>query len=287
MSQKPFEDRMHQLLDRRLAPEDDEALRAQAAADDQARQVLLAQQALFEGLRASETPEPSDDFAEQVVARVSAPDLSARNPRSPLAATQSRKRSRGRFWLTIVCAASLLALAIPFWSNWRPQAERNVTNNPSHSQPDADVADFKEAPAVAAKTDVQASVDDDDASPQEDLPQELPRQPSPPESPSLVDVEVDGDQREAKNAMSGDYEEFEGMYQAFLERLPTTGGEDDLLALRPQWVDEVAVGLKPVATSLGGAINALRRNLPPANKAEPRAKPQAGASNSASRHSVA
>jgi hypothetical protein len=51
-----------------------------------------------------------------------------------------------------------------------------------------------------------------------------------------------------------------------------------LLALRPEWVDEVALGLRPVATSIGGAINTLRSTLPPSSKSDDRSeKPQAGA----------
>ena len=58
-------------------------------------------------------------------------------------------------------------------------------------------------------------------------------------------------------------------------RIPPTDGEENLLALRPQWVDDMATGLRPVADSVGVALNALRRNIPPAPKAEGGEKPQA------------
>jgi hypothetical protein len=107
--------------------------------------------------------------------------------------------------------------------------------------------------------------------------------------PSPENIAVDEPEPEAGN---GNIEEHNGegqladsptnkrydeLYKAFLQRFPNAGSQEEILALRPEWVDEVALGFRPVATSLEGAINTLRSTLPPSNKSAREGKPQAGA----------
>jgi len=78
MKCEQFEQRLHELLDRRCPPETDELLLSHAQSCDGCRQVLSAQEALFDGLEMAVTPELSPDFTDRVLA-----DLRpARRPRS-------------------------------------------------------------------------------------------------------------------------------------------------------------------------------------------------------------
>ncbi|MCA9270001.1 MAG: hypothetical protein KDA41_16080 [Planctomycetales bacterium] len=76
-----------------------------------------------------------------------------------------------------------------------------------------------------------------------------------------------------------DEQPYADIYQAIVElgsQIPSADGDESLLAARPLWIEDMAVGLRPVANSVGGALSVLRRNLPPGpGKGDTLEKPQA------------
>lgn len=250
MQRELFEQRLNELLDLRASPEDDAQLGDDTLLDDEQREVMRAQRLMVDGLVAGEIPSLSDDFAERVVAQV----------RSERAV--ETKRSAGSLRISLVvltaaCAALLLVAAIPLWS-WlsSPSDVIDVAGpNPPTASPDVNV------PSDAAQRPDSNIADNsnDNVTP-----------PDNEDSPILVvPYRPATDEQIARR--------YREMYRIIseLSGQPEGAAEPDLLAMRPQWVDEMASGLKPVATSVGGAINVLRRNLPPSEKSDPAEKPQA------------
>jgi hypothetical protein len=235
MPREAFEQRMHDLLDRRMRPEEDDELRAQAEASDQCRELLIGQQRLFEGLAVADVPELPANFAQRSVA-VAWDSHPGRAPRQGVAA--QGRRFAG--WIAAACAVALIVAAYPVWS-WLNQPQGGVVNAP--------VGQNRQTPH------------DENSPPARGL--EVANHLSPQSNPSPTN-----------NAADNSSDRYQDIYQALMELRQQEG----LLTTRPQWVDEVALGFKPVATSMGEALNMLRRNLPPSgenSKPETPEKPQA------------
>lgn len=228
MRHEAFNERMHELLDRRQRPEADDELRALAEISPEFHAAFVAQQRMLEGLEADDLPELPPHFAEQVVARVLT---------SPASPQVSVRRWRKSWIFELGAVAALVLVALVAGSRFAPAAREDAPH----------VARSLPQPTSPA-TDVGASV------------------PSPtPSSPSGVDAAAPAATAAANRRR------YDEIYQAILDR----SQPEELLAHRPQWVDEVALGLRPVATSLGGAINTLRSTLPPSSKSDRPEKPQA------------
>lgn len=251
MRPEAFNARVNELLDRRERPEDDEQLRAFAAESSLYRDALAAQQRLFEGIEADEIPELPADFAQRVVAQAMQSEAALNE--SQLAEIVASRVAR-RSWIFELAAVAALALvAIAGWSALDQPAGTSVSivskPNQTDTSPDSHVvAERETAPVNAAE-----------------------------ESPTAPQIAVT---QESNNAR------YDELYRAILNRLPDRTAQDELLARRPEWVDEVATGLRPVATSLGGAINTLRSTLPPSSKSDREDKPQAGVEHSPAGHLV-
>lgn len=224
-----FDTLMHEVLDRRVRPEESAELRALAEDSPACRELLAAQQRLFEGLEADEIPELSAGFAERVVAQVVAAQ--------PVAERVVAKKWRSAWVLELAAVAAVALVVIAGSSYFSPAAN--------------------DSPIVAEL-------------PQESIEQPRPDVPAPqPDAVVYDDIAPPTPNAEAN-------QRYDEIYHAILERLPNRSEQDELLARRPQWVDEVALGLRPVAASFGGAINTLRSTLPASGKSEQPEKPQAG-----------
>ena len=243
-----FESRVHELLDSRQAPEDDAWVQSQIALSSENKQLLAGQQLMLDGLEMSEVPELPANFAEQCVA--GAMELEDTRP------TASKDLSRESYWripAAIAGVALLLAVAVPFWGWMTSDSDPApiATNPPAEIQPEAEeVPPTPENPIVAVDEIDRPTIDDE------------PSDSSPP-----IDSVAESEDQQ--------YEDLYEMFRDLRERIPPTDGDENLLALRPQWVDDMATGLRPVADSVGGALNAIRRNLPPSPKVDGDGKPQA------------
>ncbi len=250
MQRELFEQRLNELLDLRESPEDDGQLGDEALLNEEQHEVLRGQRLMLDGLAACEIPSLSDDFAERVVAQV----------RSERAVETKRSAGSPRilpFVLTAACAVLLLVAAIPLWS-WLNSPNDTIDvagSNPPTAAPEVNgLGDAPQPPDSVVADNKNDNVTPAD---NEDAPILVaPRKPT-------------SDEQIARR--------YSEMYRIIseLSGQPEGAAEPDLLAMRPQWVDEMALGLKPVAASVGGAINVLRRNLPPSEKSDPAEKPQA------------
>ena len=237
MRHEAFNARLNELLDKREWLEDDDTLRNLAASSSACRDVLAAQQLMFEGLEADEIPELPADFAQHVVAQAMLSESTLNE--SPLAQAAAPRAVR-RSWIFELAAVAALALVvIAGWSSFDKPAGLAVSTV-TKPQPTAGV------PVTRENETVPANVEEP--------------------SPTTPQVAVSSELNNAR---------YDELYRAFLNRLPDRTAQDELLARRPEWVDEVATGLRPVATSLGGAINTLRSTLPASSKSDREDKPQA------------
>ena len=241
-SRESFEQRIHALLDDRRAPEGDAWVQSQSELSQENRQLLVGQQLMLDGLELSEVPELPDDFAERCVAIATDSVATGSAKLQPPSGEANQHRFstwRVTAYAATICLVFALIAAEPLWT-W------------IQGKPLANAPAFQDD--VAAQPDISQIVDGRDA----DL---LPETLVLDEGPALESGPTPEDLYE--------------MFRDLRERIPSTDGEENLLALRPQWVDDMATGLRPVADSVGGALNALRRNLPPTPKADGNEKPQA------------
>jgi hypothetical protein len=250
MRHESFEAQMHDLLDRRERPEECNELRELAELSPACRDMLAAQQRLFEGLEADEIPELPASFAQRVV---TAHLVTARETAPIVRAKQHST------WIWELCVVAALALvAVGGVSQFAPSTE-----------PSPEVAVPPSEPASVAPVAVAQQEPEDLVTAPEDGSDNL--------APTLAEAPANNNEAVAaaqpRDAANQRYDE---IYQALLKQLPRGEGDEDLLALRPQWVDEMALGFRPVATSFGGAINTLRSTLPPSSKTDRSEKPQAG-----------
>jgi hypothetical protein len=251
MRPEAFNARINELLDRRARPEDDEQLRAFAAESSLYRDALAAQQRLFEGIEADEIPELPADFAQRVVAQAMQGESA---PGESQVAEVAAPRAARRSWMFELAAVAALALVtIAGWSALDQSTGGGVSTAAKPNQP----AISPDVPVVAEHETAPVNLNDESLS-----------------APQIAVTPLPSGAR------------YDELYRAILNRLPDRTAQDELLARRPEWVDEVAIGLRPVATSLGGAINTLRSTLPPSSKSDREEKPQAGVESSPAGHLV-
>ena len=251
----PFEQRVQQLLDERLAPEDDAWVQSQVAHSHENQQLLSGQQLMLDGLEMSEVPELSNNFAERCVA--AAMDKSTMHDADARPTLTSSGSSRGWSWRITAYAATICALlaiiaAEPLWSWLRgdPSSEPIVENPSADTNPAVPPSPTPEIPNFAADDMPQTSGDSTQGSHlnQPGMLAPLPESIGLDEQPTI-----------------------EELFHDLRERIPPTEGEERFYAL----VEEVRTGLRPVTDSVGGALNALRRNIPPAPKRDDGQEPQA------------
>lgn len=253
MRNELFNQRLQALLDARQAPELDAELRAQAALDDDCRQDLAAQELLFDGLSLQEMPELSPDFARRVV------QLAKASP-----APSPPRGISYRFIALGTCAAALLVL-ITAAVAWRPAS----------TPPAAEVAGISAAPQKEATAEANAN-----RSPAVQVAPDMIAAEIEPVDTANIAVETDLPERPLVAIGSqSPHDRYNGIYGALAalgQRFPTgVDAAEGFPVSTPEWFDEVAVGLKPVANSVGGAINVLRRNIPPVSRGGRQEKPQA------------
>ena len=100
---REFEDRMNEVLDQRLAPEQDDLLLRHVGDCLSCRRMLAGQSALFAGLELLETPQPSSQFAAAVL--VQAGEI-------PVAAAEDVQRHGKTKWLGIISGLVSLAAVV-------------------------------------------------------------------------------------------------------------------------------------------------------------------------------
>jgi hypothetical protein len=263
-----FEQQMHDLLDDRRVPEDHDGLRSQATLSTEHQQLLSGQQLMLEGLELAELPELPDDFAERCVAAAVAEGAVADSPVGRATVPSNSRRANWRFVVfTAVCAAAVLIAAVPFW-NWLSPTpgQPSIAEGPAEVLPPVEElvdADGNSVPGTPIEDELQDSATPD------------PQSPTSPEEPELYANDSLPDGPRPPEDTEKPYQDLVEVFRDLRQRLPASNGEENLLALRPQWVDDMAGGFRPVADSVGGAFNALRRNIPPSTKGEPSDKPQA------------
>ena len=229
-SSAAFEQRLHELLDSRVAPEDDAWMQSQAALADENQQLLSGQQLMLDGLELSEIPELPHNFAERCVALAVGEADSRPAPKHKIP-------SNGRFnWRFTALAASIcVVLAL-------------IAAEPLRTW-------MQPLPGSSADSELPTDEPEDSALP--DLGVAKLEDPVAPNEPGANEIGVE------------EPPSYDDLYELFRElrgRLPEQ---------EPEWVGDIAMGLRPMADSMGGALNALRRNLPPTPKTESGDKPQA------------
>lgn len=254
-----FERRLHDLLDDRLRPEDDAWLQSQAALSEEHRDLLKGQQVMLDGVELLDTPDLPADFAERCVSLAIDGDA---QPTPPHKVHSQAGRWSVVGWISVCAAALALVAAVPLWNLMQVEPEiRATVPNPSESGPS------------------------------DESPEEQPPSDDIPDS-SIANVPTEQLHLDSESNLPGDQREPDAVAQRNYDDLIRQAFEDwrerdeELFPPRPQWVDDVALGFRPVADSVGGAINVLRRNLPPSPRVEGEEKPQAGLQPSGAASSV-
>ena len=271
MRQDEFFDRINDLLDRRLRPEEDPELQSAAALNEEHGQVLSAQAALLDGLDQEQLPECSGDFSAQVLAGVQSDrqstdddDPAVCNSRRPAAANARLNRTA---WSAGAAVAVLLLLAA--FGVWRVYGPKPVAGGPAGPATPESAAHLSDTAAAQPETRVSPAAEQAPSPPV----LAVDSVPRPEQSPS-PSAEVPTDLPSLYEALA-----------ALSEKLPPEVADEALAMTRVEWIDEVALGLRPAASSVGGAINALR-NIPPVGRSSADEKPQAFRLHSAARSLV-
>lgn len=269
MQRDEFYQRMNELLDQRLRPQDDPHLSALAALHEEFRQALAAQELLLDRLDMGNEGDLPADFSQRVVSQRH--DGAGHNPPRPARRNKSNRWKIAR-WVIGSAALSVAVIGGGYLlSVW---GERNVeavdgsnlavsTNDSENLAEDKLPSDelLVSSPKAAEARETAAAEARETA-------------PSPSSSP--LDLQGLEDEN-AVSVAAGDHNRYQAIYEtiaAWRSTLPADS-EETLSMVRAQWVEDLAGGLKPVAASVGGALNVIRRNLPPASKSDPLEEPQA------------
>jgi hypothetical protein len=277
-----FENRLHELLDRRERPEHDSPLKEHALVCDRCAERLAAQQALFAGLKTAKTPELPPGFTERV--------LALRRP-------ERKHPFLGKMALTLVAlAAALLMALLPAW--WLLRAARHGGGDGGNGGPSGgSIARDDPQPAPVDRhlrpplygIERRQIVDRDGSDPpsrHDDtaLADDDIRAPESPQPESQIDPEntVASDGRR-RGLLPGRYADMvppiDHLAWGLAQDLAAVD-EQQAEAVKSVWVERVATPLKPVTSSVTGAINVLRRTLAVGPvwqpDRDPDNKPQAG-----------
>jgi len=228
MQCKKFEQRLHDVLDRRDDPQSDASLTEHAERCPECREVLGGTQRMLAVVAARPLPGLSDGFTERVLAEV--------------VVQPPRRASRTLLVAACAVAAMLLIALIPVAGHWLRSPQE---------------------PAVAEQ-------------PGEQIP--------PSEAVAAVPVQAPGTPTASRPWMTP-AEGFDFSPETAVQRLGTAAvqlpsvvtllssepGEDPSA---PTWIDPIAGGIRPVATSMSGAFRAIR-NTWPSPRSQEAEKPQA------------
>lgn len=219
-----FQARLHDLLDQRLAPEDDASLQAHANVCDHCDRVLQTQERLFYGLAQFSAPTPSGEFAERLAASVVAAPRSRRSLARPL------------MILALGLAAAVAIVFLPRFSTTPTNVAKQSPRTPL------------EAPANIsnATASTNGSTADNGAASPDGTSREIVtgrNEASQPPSDSALAASASND-----------------VYRLWITEMATRMQSLSVDSTNP--VEELASGFRPVANSISGAIGALRRTLP-------------------------
>jgi hypothetical protein len=259
-----FDTRLHEVLDQRERAELDTQLREHALTCDDCAERLAAQASLFEGLRAAAPPALGPDFTNRVLTTVKTRQITV--------------AWRKVVWSLLAVAAVLLVAALPAW--WWLAAGQSGGSGPIRAGHDGpSLAQDGPAPAnergSAATPNNPIETRDQDTSPQ----QLLDTAPAP-DAPNESAVAID-------SSPSADDIAPEGLFREGIlpwEIAANFPGVDKQRAemLQSVWTERVATPLKPVTSSVTGAVNVLRRTLavdPAIQSDADEQEPQAGIAN--------
>ena len=245
-----FERRLNDLLDDRQRSEDDAWPQSQAALSEDHRKLLTGQQLMLDGVELLDTPELPADFAQRCVALAMGDDV------HPTPSQDDRTRN-GRWsvvtWVSVCAVLLAFVAAVPLWNLMQgsPEVSSNGST-PSEFGSSIELPEGESPPDEVPDSDLV----------------DVPSETSPSDSETNSQYE---ELNESNLLAQRDYNDL--IRQAFEEWRER---DEELFSPRPQWMDDVALGFRPVADSVGGAINVLRRNLPPSPRIEGEEKPQAG-----------
>jgi hypothetical protein len=235
-----FEERLHQLLDRRLPPEADDALLAHAHLCSGCRELLEAQQTLFQSLESFEPPPTAPDFSRRVVRQ----------------AVQTR---RAKIWRRAAYFGGGLAAGIVLAIFVAPRGNDSSSSPGAPSGPEH----------VAAAADNPADNEKDSTSQQPEVaPDGGGDSPQPPVDAYAELMESWRQQQE----QFADAQKNGGRYLVALE----DWGSQLVTFPRPSIEPEALPGgIKPLAESIGAALDLLQ--TPPTSE-PPADRPQAQSS---------
>lgn len=268
-----FDARLHEVLDQRERPELDARLRDHALTCGDCAEKLAAQTMLFDCLRISPVPAPRSDFSDRVLATVK---------------TRRRNAAWGKIVLSLVAIAAVLLVAVvPVWwlfhtgQNGNSGGIRSAHDGPSLAQ-DRPASDPEPRPAPHPATVVDSRGIE--------APQSSDGQPGVRKSPDAdpAPTALDESAVAVDSTPSSEEDSPEGLFRENIlswEIAANIPGVDRQRAesLQSVWNERVATPLKPVTSSVTGAVNVLRRTLavePALRRDNGDQKPQAGINDS-------
>ncbi len=222
-----FEDRLQNLLDQRLVPERDELLTAHAHSCVTCREVLRAQDALFDALPRLRV-QPRAAWEKSVADDVVAAMLSESQPQ------HRAKRSRSFWdvrWLSVGLVGLAAAVLLAFSPAWRV-----MTNPPARDKNPQ--AQFETEPGKKKRQQLAIT------EPKKKVRLETPR-PLPPIVP---------DNNPDSSGNSDLLAEYQLALQQFMATLPEN--------VELNQFEEFSPGIRPLRSTIGLAIDTLRRTLP-------------------------
>lgn len=246
-----FDTRLHEVLDQRERPELDARLRDHALTCDDCAEKLAAQASLFDGLRAAPAPVPRQDFTDRVLASVQ---------------TRQKNAAWGKIvWSLVALAAVLLVAVLPVW--WLLDTGNNGGSGGSSSGGEA-ASVAQDRPVSPPETRPAPNPTTAVGSGTNDAIRPLDHQTRPNTSPNGdPSPGSSGESALAVNSSpSPEHDSREGLFREGImpwEIAANFPGVDKQRAqmIQSVWTDRVATPLKPVTSSVTGAVNVLRRTL--------------------------
>ncbi len=242
-----FEERLNELLDDRLAPQDDATLVAHANSCGDCREVLAAHESLFRGLAVLNHHTVSPDLGKQVLRELNA----------PIAAIPPLPPAPRRNWFPVLATAAAILLAVGV-SVWIVNRNRNsrIAIQPAPRGDRGNLAIIK--PGRIHKPQ-EASQPAPLVVPQE--PKIVGVQPAPPSLDPMPSAEES---------------------EAYKQAMVSLASQWSTNAQNPQWphvetlnVEQYAPGIRPIRESFEVALDALLRTIPSGKKETRPTPPQA------------
>lgn len=240
-----FENRLNDLLDDRLAPQNDPILIAHAADCAECREVLAAHESLFRGLALLNRRTVSPELGKQVLRELNAP-AAALPPLPP---------SPRRGWLPMLATAAAILLAVGL-SIWIVNRNRNprFAAQPGPRGGQGNLAIIKPG---------------NRAQPQETV---VPPPVVAPQPPKIVNMQPSPVPSPEENEA----------YRQTMASLASQWSANGQWSANPQWphvetlnVEQYAPGIRPIRESFEVALDALLRTIPSGKKETRPSPPQA------------